>query len=271
LSFSLAGMYGIAMSALGILSTLPVGLTIDAYGPISDNAGGIAEMAHMGEHIRDHTDALDAAGNTTAAIGKGFAIGSAAFVSLALFGAFVNTIQMSIVDILLPFVFAGLLIGAMLPYWFSAMTMKSVGQAAFAMVEEVRTQFREIKGLREGAPGVKPNYARCVGIATTSALAEMIAPGCMVIFTPLITGFLFGHEALCGVLVGALVSGVQIAISASNTGGAWDNAKKVCEESRCAFALRGCGIVFRRLVYCCLAIVADCRAGVSMCVCIAVH
>jgi len=245
LSFKLAAMYGIAMAALGILSTLPVGLTIDAYGPISDNAGGIAEMAHMGEDIRAHTDALDAAGNTTAAIGKGFAIGSAAFVSLALFGAFVNTIRdyknnpLTAVDILRPFIFAGLLVGAMLPYWFSAMTMKSVGQAAFAMVEEVRTQFREIKGLREGAPGVKPNYARCVGIATTSALAEMIAPGCMVIFTPLITGFLFGHEALCGVLVGALVSGVQIAISASNTGGAWDNAKKYIEGGNMDVVVNG--------------------------------
>jgi len=233
LSFSLAGMYGIAMAALGILSTLPVGLTIDAYGPISDNAGGIAEMAHMGEHIRDHTDALDAAGNTTAAIGKGFAIGSAAFVSLALFGAFVNTItdyksqHLKHVDILHPFVFAGLLVGAMLPYWFSAMTMKSVGQAAYAMVEEVRGQFNNNPGIMNGTEA--PDYAKCVGIATAAALQEMIAPGCLVIFTPLITGFLFGHEALCGVLVGALVSGVQIAISASNTGGAWDNAKKYIE------------------------------------------
>jgi H(+)-translocating pyrophosphatase len=259
LAFSVAGMYGIAMAALGILSTLPVGLTIDAYGPISDNAGGIAEMAHMGEHIREHTDALDAAGNTTAAIGKGFAIGSAAFVSLALFGAFVNTIKdyqgnsLTSVDILRPFIFAGLLVGAMLPYWFSAMTMKSVGLAAGAMVEEVRKQFREIPGLREGAKDVKPNYARCVGIATTSALAEMIAPGCMVIFTPIITGFLFGHEALCGVLVGALVSGVQIAISASNTGGAWDNAKKVCE--------RGYLFVCSSLVY------GVCRSGCCLAMC----
>jgi len=233
LSFSLAGMYGIAMAALGILSTLPVGLTIDAYGPISDNAGGIAEMAGMGEEIREHTDALDAAGNTTAAIGKGFAIGSAAFVSLALFGAFVSTIQdfngasLTKVDILHPFVFAGLLIGAMLPYWFSAMTMKSVGEAAYAMVNEVRDQFAKHPEIMDRV--IKPDYARCVSIATAAALQEMIAPACLVIFTPLLTGFLFGHEAVCGVLVGALVSGVQIAISASNTGGAWDNAKKFIE------------------------------------------
>jgi len=234
LSFSLAGMYGIAMAALGILSTLPVGLTIDAYGPISDNAGGIAEMAHMGDHIREHTDALDAAGNTTAAIGKGFAIGSAAFVSLALFGAFVNTIRdmtnqpLKHVDILHPFVFAGLLLGAMLPYWFSAMTMKSVGDAAYAMVQEVRRQFAENPAILAGTQ--QPDYAACVSISTEAALKEMIAPGCLVIFTPLISGFLFGHELTCGILVGALVSGVQIAISSSNTGGAWDNAKKYIES-----------------------------------------
>jgi len=241
LSFSLAGMYGIAMAALGILSTLPVGLTIDAYGPISDNAGGIAEMAHMGPHIRDATDALDAAGNTTAAIGKGFAIGSAAFVSLALFGAFVNTIGLPNVDILHPFVFAGLLVGAMLPYWFSAMTMKSVGDAAMAMVHEVRRQFQGENGVRLMAGTQKPDYATCVSIATTAALREMIAPGCLVIFTPLLTGFLFGYEALCGVLVGALVSGVQIAISASNTGGAWDNAKKYIEAGGLEVEIEGEG------------------------------
>jgi len=233
LAFSLAGMYGISMAALGILSTLPCSLTIDAYGPISDNAGGIAEMAHMGEHIREHTDALDAAGNTTAAIGKGFAIGSAAFVSLALFGAYVETTRgkqaglLASVDILQPWVFAGLLVGAMLPYWFSAMTMKSVGQAAYAMVEEVREQFRTIQGLMAGT--ARPDYARCVGIATEAAVNEMIAPGLLVVLSPLITGFLFGPSALAGLLAGSLVSGVQIAISASNTGGAWDNAKKYIE------------------------------------------
>eukprot|EP00455_Lapot_gusevi_P028470 TRINITY_DN3040_c0_g2_i1.p1 TRINITY_DN3040_c0_g2~~TRINITY_DN3040_c0_g2_i1.p1 ORF type:complete len:743 (-),score=324.90 TRINITY_DN3040_c0_g2_i1:111-2339(-) len=228
IGFSLAGMYGIAVAALGILSTLPVGLTIDAYGPISDNAGGIAEMAEMGEHIREHTDALDAAGNTTAAIGKGFAIGSAALVSLALFGAFVSTRGLGAVDILQPFQFAGLLFGAMLPYWFTAMTMKSVGSAAYDMVNEVRRQFREIPGLMSRQ--AKPDYRACVSIATDAALREMLAPGAMVIFTPIIVGFFFGTEALAGVLAGALVSGVQIAISSSNTGGAWDNAKKYVES-----------------------------------------
>lgn len=230
LGLKLAGMYGIAVAALGILSTLPCGLTIDAYGPISDNAGGIAEMAEMGKEIRKHTDALDAAGNTTAAIGKGFAIGSAALVGLALFGAFVTTVGLTVVDVLTPFTFAGILIGAMLPYWFSAMTMKSVGQAAYAMVEEVRTQFRTIPGLKEGERGVQPNYARCVGIATEAAVREMIAPGCLVLLSPIVVGFLFGKNALAGLLVGSLVSGVQIAISASNTGGAWDNAKKYIES-----------------------------------------
>jgi inorganic pyrophosphatase len=240
IAFSLAGMYGIAMAALGILSTLPVALTIDGFGPISDNAGGVAEMSHMPPEIRDNTDALDAAGNTTAAIGKGFAIGSAAFVGLALFGAFVETtrtksmnkttrlVQVLItVDVLEPFVFAGLLIGAMLPYWFSAMTMKSVGQAAYAMVEEVRRQFHEIPGLMEGT--AKPDYAACVSIATEAALREMIAPGLLVLLAPLVIGFLFGPTCLAGMLAGSLVSGVQIAISASNTGGAWDNAKKYIE------------------------------------------
>jgi inorganic pyrophosphatase len=226
LSYSLAGMYGIACAALGILSPLAIDLTIDAYGPICDNAGGIAEMSGMPEYVRERTDALDGAGNTTAAIGKGFAIGSAAFVSLALFGAFVTTVKLSGigVNILQPFVFAGLLVGAMLPYWFSAMTMKSVGTAAKEMVEEVRRQFREIDGLLERRN--KPEYARCVQISTRASLKEMVPPGALVMLTPLIVGFLFGVEALSGVLVGALVSGVQMAISSSNTGGAWDNAKK---------------------------------------------
>lgn len=229
ISYELAGMYGIAMGALGILSTLCVGLTIDAYGPISDNAGGIAEMSHMDPSIREKTDALDAAGNTTAAIGKGFAIGSAALVSLALFGAFVTTTKMDEigVDILQPFQFAGLLIGAMLPYWFSALTMKSVGQAAKGMVQEVRRQFETIQGLMERT--AKPDYAACVAISTRESLREMIAPGLLVILTPLVVGFFFGVKALSGVLAGALVSGVQIAISSSNTGGAWDNAKKYIE------------------------------------------
>jgi len=227
IGYSLAGMYGIAMGALGILSTLPTGLTIDAYGPICDNAGGIAEMANMGKHIRERTDALDAAGNTTAAIGKGFAIGSAALVSLALFGAFVTVVKLGEVDILQPFQFAGLLIGAMLPYWFSAMTMKSVGKAALAMVAEVRRQFLENPRILEGLED--PSYSLCVDISTAASLREMIPPGALVMLTPLIVGFLFGPQALAGVLAGALVSGVQMAVSSANSGGAWDNAKKYIE------------------------------------------
>lgn len=232
LGYSLAGMYGIATGALGILSTLAVGLTIDAYGPICDNAGGIAEMAGMPHDIRDITDSLDAAGNTTAAIGKGFAIGSAALVSLALFSAFVTTVGLTSVDILQPFQFSGLLVGAMLPYWFSAMTMKSVGEAALAMVEEVRRQFNTVPLDNHGKKdftNYKPDYALCVEISTQAAIYKMLPPGALVMLTPIITGFFFGVEALAGVLAGALVSGVQMAISASNTGGAWDNAKKYIE------------------------------------------
>jgi len=233
ISYTLAAMYGIAMAALGILSTLSIGLTIDAYGPICDNAGGIAEMAGMHPTIRVKTDALDSAGNTTAAIGKGFAIASAALVSLALFGAFVTTTlhpkngEPTTVDILEPFTFAGLLIGAMLPYWFSAMTMKSVGVAALEMVEEVRRQVLADKGILEGTSD--PDYDSCIRISTEASLKEMIPPGCLVMLTPLFTGFVFGTQALAGLLVGALVSGVQMAISSSNTGGAWDNAKKFIE------------------------------------------
>ncbi|XP_028776411.1 pyrophosphate-energized vacuolar membrane proton pump [Neltuma alba] len=226
-SFSFAAMYGIAVAALGMLSTIATGLAIDAYGPISDNAGGIAEMAGMSHRIRERTDALDAAGNTTAAIGKGFAIGSAALVSLALFGAFVSRAAISTVDVLTPKVFIGLLVGAMLPYWFSAMTMKSVGSAALKMVEEVRRQFNTIPGIIEGHS--KPDYATCVKISTDASIKEMIPPGALVMLTPLIVGTFFGVETLSGVLAGSLVSGVQIAISASNTGGAWDNAKKYIE------------------------------------------
>jgi len=231
----LAGMYGIAVAALGILSTIAIGLTIDSYGPICDNAGGIAEMSGMPEEVRDVTDALDAAGNTTAAIGKGFAIGSAALVSLALFGAFVTICGLSEhgINILQPFEFCGLLIGAMLPYWFSAMTMKSVGKAALDMVNEVRRQFAtapvDANGNKDFSK-FQADYKTCVAISTAASLREMIAPGALVMLTPIIVGFFFGTRALAGVLAGALVSGVQIAISASNTGGAWDNAKKYIES-----------------------------------------
>jgi len=226
-SYKMADLYGYALAALGVLSTMCIALTIDAYGPISDNAGGFAEMAHMGPEIRDVTDALDAAGNTTAAIGKGFAISSAAFVALALYGAFVTRVQIPVVNILDQRVMPGLLVGAMLPYWFSAMTMKSVGIAAMDMVNEIRRQFQDPKV----ADGTKePDYNACVNIATQAALHQMIAPGALVILSPIVIGVLFGKYSLAGMLPGAVVSGVQMATSSSNTGGAWDNAKKYIEK-----------------------------------------
>jgi len=233
-SFTLCDTYGVAMAALGMLSTLATCLTIDGYGPISDNAGGIAEMSGMHEDVRDCTDALDAAGNTTAAIGKGFAIGSAALVSLALYGAFVVRLGIDTgVNILEPLTFSFLMLGSMLPYWFSALTMKSVGEAAGAMVTEVKNQFAADKRLFEGtAPKalVAANREKCIAISTTASLREMVAPSALVIFAPLLTGTLFGVYAVFGLLTGGLVSGVQLAISMSNTGGAWDNAKKFIEQ-----------------------------------------
>jgi inorganic pyrophosphatase len=225
-SFYLASMYGIALAALGMLSNLAIALAIDGYGPISDNAGGMVEMMHLRKQIRQRTDALDAAGNTTAAIGKGFAIGSAALVSLALFGAFITRSNMTTVNILAPLQFAGLLVGAMLPYVFSALTMKSVGKAANQMVLEVRRQF----ALMKQNPSFKPEYARCVQISTQAALVEMILPGMIVMLSPIVTGWLFGPRAVAGLLAGILVSGVQLAISMANSGGAWDNAKKYIEK-----------------------------------------
>merc|ERR1719506_3215235 len=232
-AFSLMDMYGVALASLGMLGTLSTCLAIDVYGPICDNAGGIAEMAELPEAVREKTDALDAAGNTTAAIGKGFAIGSAALVSLALTAAFVTRSKVleNGVNMLNPVVFAFLLIGSMLPYWFSAMTMKSVGIAAMEMVKEVKRQFDTIPGLLEGAPGhAPPDHARCIKISTDASLREMIPPACLVMAAPIITGTLFGVEAVVGLLAGGLASGVQLAISASNTGGAWDNAKKYVEK-----------------------------------------
>jgi inorganic pyrophosphatase len=233
-SINLLGMLGVALSAIGMLSTLSIGLAIDAYGPISDNAGGIAEMCHLGSEIRNITDALDAAGNTTAAVGKGFAIGSAALVSLALYGAFItratnaeNTYRITTIGIIDPWIFCSLLIGAMLPYAFSAMTMKSVGYAAQEMVKEVRRQFQNekiIQGL------VDPDYERCIKVSTRASLKEMLLPGLLVILTPIFFGILFHPVMVAGLLPGALISGVQLAISMSNTGGAWDNCKKWIES-----------------------------------------
>ena len=234
-SFQFAGMYGIGLAALGMLGSLPVALTIDGYGPISDNAGGIAEMSGLPSAIRDKTDALDAAGNTTAAVGKGFAIGSAALVGLALFGAFITRVGEEVVDILNPIEFAGLLVGAMLPYAFSAMTMKAVGDAAFDMMNFIIADYN--KGEEEIKKGgeYKPDYDGCIRISTDASLRKMVAPGALVLASPLAAGFLFGPRAVAGLLAGVIVSGVQVAISASNTGGAWDNAKKEVEKNRSAF------------------------------------
>ena len=230
LSWHYAGMYGIAMSALGMISTIAIGLTIDAYGPVSDNAGGIAEMCELEATVRERTDVLDAAGNTTAAIGKGFAIGSAVLTGLALFAAFLTRAKVETLDLLDPAVFAGVFAGTALPMLFSAQTMRAVGKAAFSMIEEVRHQFKTIPGIMSGEG--KPDYRRCVSISTTAALREMIAPGMLVMLAPLVFGILFGIEALAGMLAGALGVGIVQAVSASNSGGAWDNAKKYIETGK---------------------------------------
>lgn len=225
-SFTWAGMYGVALSALGMLGCLPIALAIDGYGPISDNAGGIAEMSELHPSVREATDKLDAAGNTTAAIGKGFAIGSACLVSLALFGAFCTRANLVGLNVLSAVEFASLLLGAMLPYAFSAMTMQAVGDAANDMIKEISDQFADGQIL---AGTKQPNYDRCIAISTKASLRMMIAPGILVIGSPLALGAAFGAKAVGGLLAGCIVSGVQIAFSFSNTGGAWDNAKKYVE------------------------------------------
>lgn len=227
-SYEMAGLYGVAIAAAGMMATTAMQLAIDAFGPIADNAGGIAEMSELPKEVREKTDTLDAVGNTTAATGKGFAIASAALTALALFAAFVGVSGITGIDIYKADVLASLFVGGMIPFIFSSLAIRAVGEAAMAMVEEVRRQFREIPGIMEGKG--KPEYDKCVAISTEASIKKMMLPGAIAIVSPLIIGFLLGPEALGGFLAGATVSGVLMGMFQNNAGGAWDNAKKSFEK-----------------------------------------